>query len=510
MLQPPSEYRLHPVALILFLARQAKEAIFAIVALFIGSGGDLFASALGASVSVLLLVLLVVAPAVVRLLTFRYRYDPGELVIRWGWLARKERHIPFTRIQSIDASERLLHRLTGTVEVAIETGGGAEAEGKIAAIPRGDFEVMRERVLRERAETAAAEGATRAEGDEPPSAHRRLASLGLKDLLLTGLILNKGMVLVFALGALIYEWGLSDRLLLRFVGPEAAERGTFRTVVAMLRGATELTPRGLVMGVLLLLGFLAGVRLLSMLFTIVRYHDHRLELVGADLRVTCGLLTRSTSTTPLRRIQSITIREGPWHRLAGRVTVQAATAGGSAFEEAVPSREVLAPLLPRNELPALLSIALGGTQMPRSGWTPAAPPSTRRAMVRVAVLWAVVGGFAWWLGAPALVIALVLACWSVVVARARVRHFRWLAFDEGVALCTGWLWRRTTIVRDDRIQLAMLTESPWDRRHGMAKVSVDTAGSAAPMLDFTWLTRHDAVGLVARLDAAIAATEFTL
>jgi membrane protein YdbS with pleckstrin-like domain len=65
------------------------------------------------------------------------------------------------------------------------------------------------------------------------------------------------------------------------------------------------------------------------------------------------------------------------------------------------------------------------------------------------------------------------------------------------------------MTRHDRIQLAVLTESPFDRRHGMASVSVDTAGSEAPQLDFDLLTRTDAESLVAQLDAGIAGTEFT-
>lgn len=501
----PSEHRLHPIALVLFVGGQLKEVVFLLLTALIGSGGDLFSSLAGVAFFGGLVGLLVVAPAVSRLLTFRYRVGDDELVIRWGWLARKERHIPFGRIQSLDARARVLHRLFGTVEVIIETGGGDEAEGRIAAIPMADFEAMRGRVLEGRRAPALR--------DAPPvdaGAATMLAELGPRDLLLTGLILNRGMVLVGAAVAIVYELGLGDRITERLLGPAVAERGFFLTVLDLSRGALHPTASELVVGVAMLVGFVMVVRLLSMVFTIVRYHDHRLEQIGGDLRVSCGLLTRSTSTTPIRRIQSLTVREGPWHRLAGRVTVQVATAGGVQFEESAPSRETLAPLLRVAELPRVLEVALDGLAVPREEWRPAARPAARRQLMRSALWWMVPVAVAWWWGVPAGTVATLLMLGSAVAAQRRVRQFRWAAFDGGVAIRTGWLFRRTTIARHDRIQLAVVEESPFDRRHGMAEVAVDTAGSEAPALQFTWLLRSDAVHLARGIDAALARTEFRL
>ena len=44
--------------------------------------------------------------AFVRYLTYRYAYETNELVVREGLIFRKERHIPYGRIQNIDAVER--------------------------------------------------------------------------------------------------------------------------------------------------------------------------------------------------------------------------------------------------------------------------------------------------------------------------------------------------------------------------------------------------------------------
>ena len=75
------------------------------------------------------------------------------------------------------------------------------------------------------------------------------------------------------------------------------------------------------------------VRVLSMVWATVRLHGFRLTRAGEDLRIEYGLLTHIVATIPLRRIQTLTLREGPLHRLVGRVSARVDTAGGEAGRE---------------------------------------------------------------------------------------------------------------------------------------------------------------------------------
>lgn len=83
-------------------------------------------------------------------MSYRYRYDPHEIVIRSGLVFRKERHIPYARIQNIDAVQHVLHRLLNVVEVRVETGGGQTAEATMSVLPMAAFHEMRTRVFAER------------------------------------------------------------------------------------------------------------------------------------------------------------------------------------------------------------------------------------------------------------------------------------------------------------------------------------------------------------------------
>ena len=226
--------------------------------------------------------------------------------------------------------------------------------------------------------------------------------------------------------------------------------------------------------------------------------------------MTCGLLTRSHSTTPIHRIQSLTVLEGPWHRLTRRVTVQAGSAGGAGEQHQVASRETVVPLLRPSALLPLMAIALRGLQPPDVPWRRSAPGAWKRVILPQLLGWCIPIALMTYIHLYFGLLGVLLLGISMMAAAFRVQHFRWVIFDGGAGLRSGWLWRQTTWVRFDRIQLAQYRHSPFDRRHDMASVSVDTAGVGSPALELRWLTREDATTVVEQLNHGIASTEFSV
>ncbi len=139
----PSERRLHPLSFVFDIAGQVRQFVVPAGVVLVGAGSAGFAW----EAWLVLLVIPTAAVAFVRALTFRYRFEPGELVITSGLFFRNERHVPYGRIQNIDAVQNLLHRLLRVVEVRIETGGGDEAEARLRVLPEPALAEMRERVF---------------------------------------------------------------------------------------------------------------------------------------------------------------------------------------------------------------------------------------------------------------------------------------------------------------------------------------------------------------------------
>ena len=145
----PSEQRLHPATLLFDVAKHVRA--FAVPAVFVwfgasqstgGPGGMFGRLPDGWEAWLLVLLLPAIVASTIRYLTFRLRYDPRELVIRSGLLFRNERHVPFAKIQNLDAVQNAFHRLLGVVEIRVQTGGGKDDEAQLSVLPhrrvRGD------------------------------------------------------------------------------------------------------------------------------------------------------------------------------------------------------------------------------------------------------------------------------------------------------------------------------------------------------------------------------------
>ncbi len=291
------------------------------------------------------LILPSVVLSVARYLSFRLQYEPDQLVIRSGVLFRNVRHLPYARIQNLDAVQNVFHRAFGVVDVRVETGGGSKPEARMSVLPVAALDEMRARVFAGRARPAAAgQAASGLAGPPDVDTPGELLHLPLRELLLCGFLENKGMVLVGAAYGTLWETGALNRVWSWLFEGNVDARGLLREVVAAVLGRGPL-PVG---RVLLALGgvavFLILVRVISMAWAFVRLYDFRLTRRGDDLRATYGWLTRVTATIPLRRVQTVTIDQGWLHRRLGRASVRVETAGGQAGR-AVRDREWVAPLI---------------------------------------------------------------------------------------------------------------------------------------------------------------------
>ena len=501
-----SEHRLHPASFIFTIgARLRQQALPLIVVLF--SAGT---AGLGWQLWFLAALVPFTLFAIVRTMTFRYRFDEHELVILTGVIARNERHVPYTRIQNVDGVQTVFHRLLHVVDVKVQTAGGNEPEATMSVLPVAAFEHMRRRVFEGRRQ-AQLEPTTESGGavEVPAVAPARLLlALSPRDLLTYGFVEGRGMVVIAAVFGLVWEFGMADSFMPSFPDfidervlndekalPRSRGRGIFRTLAQAIYTRAEHLFASALVAALAILALLVLVRLLSMLWATIRLHGFRLTREGQDLRTEYGLLTRVAATIPLRRIQTLTLHEGPLHRLVGRISARVDTAGGEAGQHAPPDRHWLAPIVERRALPALLAQVVPFLSMDQLEWQPVHPGAVRRILKESLVFSLFVClPLVWWLGWRGFGALLVLVPWSIVNARWSAAALGWTVTDELIAFRSGWFWRQTTVAPFARVQAVTLRESPFDRRNHMAGVRVDTAGAGD-------LSHRVAIPYLARADA---------
>ncbi len=172
---------------------------------------------------------------------------------------------------------------------------------------------------------------------------------------------------------------------------------------------------------------------------------------------------------------------------------------------------MLAPLVRRTAVPALVSEVLPGFELDALEWQPLHPRAFRRAVKPAMIVAAApVLPFMFWFGWAGLLVLTVTVPWLWMMTRMYMKHTRWAATDDVLVLRSGWLWREVVVVPVAKIQAVGRVESPFDRRATMAGVRVDTAGSASPAhrISIPYLARETAATLYERLSAKTAQTAF--
>ncbi len=502
--------RLHPLSWVFTAAQFAKGFIVPALVLLVASGGGSYELWGGLFIGP------VIAAALVQYRVYRYRLATDEMVVRDGILTRTERHIPYERIQNIDLVQNPLHRLCGVALVRVETASGTRPEAVMRVLSLEAVAEMHARVFAGRSTARDARGAagvvagrggrlaTAAAADGPAGGQagvlaaagephdRLLLRVPTGELVKLGVISNKGMVVVAAALGLLAQ-SRPDGDFLEPVWRTAAERLPLGAAAEWLIGLRMANPvlTGVVLAVTLVAAAFVLLRVLSVAWFLLQLHGFTLTRRGSDLRADYGLLTRVRRTIPTARIQSLTATESPLHRRFRRQSLELRTVGGGASTDddvdfdpssdgGKAESQWLAPMVETAQVPVLLRQVLPEVDLAGVAWRRLAAGARRRILVRgLAVAAAVTLLATLPAGAWGLALAPPAALAALLHAHRWVAHAAYAVTAWGVLFRSGWWTRRLAIVPLARIQTVGLAESPFDRRHRMASVRIDTAGAAA-------------------------------
>ncbi|PPK93441.1 putative membrane protein [Kineococcus xinjiangensis] len=382
---------------------------------------------------IVLLTLLSVVWGVLAWRRTRYRIDAEAVHMESGVLFRQQRRAQLDRLQAVDVVRPLLGRLAGLAELRLEVAGGAGGGVRLAYLKEEEAQRVRNALL------AAAAGVRYAEGEEAPEAPERpVVEVPVQRLLLSMLFSGLTVwVLVAVAGAVAAVFADGGVISLAAAAP---------LVLGALGAAWQRFTHGF------------G-------FSVAESPD--------GLRVRRGLLELRSQTVPPGRVQALRISQPLLWRRPDWWRVHVNVAGYAVGVEAQGEERLVLPVGTREELARVLAVVLpdlgtdeapidvvsaGLTGRDRDGGFTPVPPAAR---------------------------------WLDPLARRRL-GFR---VTERAFLSRGGVLRRyLDVVPHERTQSLALQQGPWQRRLGLASVSLhSTPGPVAPQV------RHLAAEVAAEL-----------
>lgn len=543
---PDEGFRNTPTISILFLVLDGlKSTIPALIAFGVVSGGNRIA--LGLTLFVILGTLL--GTSILRWISFAYRFDAEEMVLRTGILRRNERHVPYHRFQNIDLEQNPFHRLLGVAKVRLETASGGKPEAVISVLRLPDVDDMRTRVFAPRgargaksaggvlagAATGAANpyGLDRTESnvgapDSAPEPEIEILHNSAGDLTLLGIISNKGLLVVAAAFGLLEQVGGFDNpeFWKRWFGDAGQWIGKL-DLDHLDYGVTALYL------VVLAIVFVAATRVLSIIWMLVTLWGFRLDRRGEDLRTAYGLFTRITATIPRHRVQLLSWHESLIHQWTGTASIKVETAGGGAAggDDAVSqqtpgnaARLWLAPIVRSGDMEGFLCQVApelgadhGGPGDPELlDWRPISSRAWARLVRRnslLILLLSILTAIGLELSPfptayAALPLLLLPAVW--IWSRRWAARTGYVLTDRLVGFRSGAFGRRTSFVPLGKIQVVQFSQNPFDRRAVMARVKADTAGAnlSSHRIVIPYLELDDARSLAEALERHASETAF--
>ena len=145
---------LHPTSMFFdILSHGRQNLVPAAIALFSAANGNL-----GWLLFALFIFGLSFLHTAFRYFTLRYQIKNGELTVMEGLIFKRVRTVPLERIQNIDSTQKVLHRLFNVAEVRVETASGKEPEAILRVLSLEKIAQLRDTVFRLKADTAANTG----------------------------------------------------------------------------------------------------------------------------------------------------------------------------------------------------------------------------------------------------------------------------------------------------------------------------------------------------------------
>lgn len=397
-----------------------------------------------------------VISSVVRWFRFFYSVTERELQIEYGLFVRKQRFVPFERIQSIHVTEGILHRLFGVVKLEIETAGGnVEPEAQLSSLKRKQAEEL-QLWIRQQKSSAKADENLEEQEVEPIERYEFEFRLPKKALFIVASTSGGFGILFSFIGAIFSQ--IEEFL------PERFYESVFETFLS--------SGIAFIAVLIFVIALLAWI--VSFISTVLRFGGFTVKKKENELIIERGLLEKRKVTIPINKVQAVRIDEGILRQPFGYATVSVEVAGSSGDEDE--QSTMIHPLIKTKQIHSFLQHVLPAF-VEEVEFQSVPKRALRRYIFRnvwffiaavCAAFWFIPYEFAW--------LSLLLVLFGVVLGIFKHRDAGWWLSDRLISVRFRNLKRTTLVTLRKRIQSFEYGQSWLQARRELASFEIAVLG----------------------------------
>lgn len=461
------------------------------------------------------LILIMAAMAVVIWISYKrltWEITDEEIHIYKGILVKKKSHIPFRRIHSVNIEAKILDRIFGVVTVKLDTAAGSSdsSDAKIPALRLSTAEALRSEIFTRKQAAVNGTTAETIKGggnvldplqkendgirgvfagdpnmDMTPEAEYRLTN---KELVLLCISNGKAFAIIFAFLFFIYQ-GISTL--------EDFNEGMANEAEKVVDNVASLGP--IVIAFIFLVAMIISL-IISFVTRALTYGNFVARRYSERIEISKGLLQKKSTGVAVERIQTLKIEQGLIQRILGYAEISLETASAisvSSNDQEQNTGVVIHPFIKVSRIEDYMNTMLKEFNDRPSEMEGLTSLAMRRSIIRYG-MWTILLillplNLTWYLlkkyamlhvdfpalvsivdqtiiGASVFIFILMLAIgFGVWKGRAYSKNERYIAMRKGI------LGREKTYIPRKKIQLAEVTQNPFQKRVNLITLKANTA-----------------------------------
>ncbi len=408
---------------------------------------------------------------------YEFYFEDEDLKINSGVITKNKLDIPVRRIQDLDTSQNIIHRILGITLVKVKTAGGDTSKASLKYLDEGQAEQV-QKELRDLKNRRKKEDENTSKSIEEESAEK---FYDIEDALMTYSIVSgiQGLVILAILG---------------IIGAVGVSAYAATSAVQMI-GYVFIS----IIAVALISGLMLGS---SAITTYSRYYGFKVYKRGDTFEYERGLLNKEGGSIPEEKIQKLEITENFLMRYFGYASLKAETAGYTSEQQ--PGSTSTKVLIPLDDREKVYNHAQKLGELNMDGINDIGSTARKRYFRRYmlmsglgAVITLILINFGFHLG----LIVLPLTGFAAAKEAARKKwvNIGYSLEDRNIVISKGFWNRKTYSVEYFRFQNLLVSESVFQRRWNLASLTVDTAGDKVVNPKIIDLPREKAFELRAQL-----------